>query len=64
MRHIQFGKNFKPITGVGKYNIHGKILKPVYYYEAKLRWEVGSRPIYPPNKPTKQTQQNHNKTTE
>lgn len=63
MRHIIFDKNFKPITNIGKYNIHGKKKKDVYF-ELKLRWTPGNRTIYPPNKSADYKHKNKNKSSE
>lgn len=51
MRHITFGKNFKPITNIGKYDIHGKRHKPKIIFESKLRLKPLNRSVYPPYKP-------------
>lgn len=61
MRHIIFNKNFKPITNIGKYNIHGKKKKDVQF-ELKLRWTPRSGAVYPPNKSTHYKHHNKNET--
>lgn len=63
MRHINFSKNFKPITNIGKYNIHGKSYKPKIIFESKLTLTPGNRSIYPPHKPTDYNKYNKNKST-
>lgn len=62
MRHIIFDKNFKPITNIGKYNIHGKKKKDVCF-ELKLMWTPGNRAVYPPNKSTDYKHENKNESS-
>ena len=61
MRHIIFSKNFKPITNIGKYNIHGNRYRTKIIFESKLKLRPLDGAIYPPHKPANYKKYNKNK---